>query len=236
MNQVAIIQHSALQSPMRILDWLNTREISAKLYCLDQAADLPELASFDLLVLLGGPMNVDQQADYPWLSAEQALISQAIASGKRLLGFGLGSQLLAQALGAQVTPLERWQIGWLALEKSPNANASPLGRMLAQRLMPMHWQSQGFSLPEGAIALYEGPNDLAQSFVWDERVVGLQFHLECTPLSIHRWLENTPKTLLGDQTAEQIHALDEDALLSSALREPLYRILDYLSGPHAQLC
>lgn len=236
MKRIAVIQHSPHEGLGRITDWLQLRELEHRLYRPFSVQALPDSDSFDLLILLGGAMNAADEQRFAWLAEEKQLIKDAIEQGKRLLGLGLGCQLLAQALGATVEPLGQWQIGWWPLEKSPQSQQSPIGRMLPQRLLPLHWHSQGFSLPEGAVPLYNSPNGMQQSFVWDERVVGLQFHMECTPQSIESLLNQYARDLTQPGEVQDSAAIQDGALLSSSLRMPLYRMLDYLSGPHAVLC
>lgn len=235
MNRIAILEHNPLMAAYQINHWLSLRELEGDLYQLHQNPALPALDSFDVLIILGGEMAVEDAAQYPWLSAEKALIQTAIESGKHLLGIGLGCQLLAQALGGEVRPLDGWQIGWWPLEKAPQAQQSPIGRMLPQQILPLHWHNHGYTRPQGAIPLYRAANGMEQSFVWQERVIGLQFHLECTAQSINSWLAQQPTfTPVGDvQSTEAIH---DGSHLSCALRTPLFRLLDYLSGPHPTLC
>ena len=235
MNRIAILEHNPLMGPFKISQWLELRELCSDVYALHQNPALPDADSFDVLIILGGEMAVSDAAKYPWLEAEKALIQEAIAEGKRLLGIGLGCQLLAQALGSEVMPLKHAQIGWWPLEKATEANQSPIGRMLPQQILPLHWHNHGYTRPKGAIPLYRAANGIEQSFVWQERVVGLQFHLECTAQSVTTWLsQHPPLTPVGD--VQSFDAIHDGAALSCSLRAPLYRLLDYLSGPHPTLC
>lgn len=141
---------------------------------------LPTLDDFDGLVVMGGPMGVADTDRYPWLQPELELIGQAVQAGKRLLGICLGAQLIAAALGAQVTK-NRWrEIGWFPLARDPQAAGSVFGALFPETVEVFHWHGDTFALPDGAVRLASSAACIEQGFVLNEQVVGLQFHLEMT--------------------------------------------------------
>ncbi|WP_028238353.1 type 1 glutamine amidotransferase [Stutzerimonas azotifigens] len=220
--RIAILRNAAFSGPGRIGDWLAWRGLPARIHPLYEDAALPALDDFDLLLILGGTAEADD-AGYPWLEAEGELIRAALADGKRLLGIGLGARLLAEALGAR-RRLESAGIGWLALELAAQAKRSPLGRMLPQRLLAPHWYREGFELPAGAVPLYTSARGACQGFIWNERAIGLQCHLESTPDCLEALRQASGEAPLRNEAAQV-----PDCRMS------LYRILDYVSGPHALL-
>lgn len=236
MKRIAILQHAAFEGPARIADWLALRDLPAQVHHLYAGDALPRLDDFELLVLLGGPMNIDEEYLHPWLGAEKALLREALAAGKRILGICLGGQLLADALGAQVKAMGQAEIGWWPLEKHGDACHSPLGRMLPQRLMALHWHAQAFALPEKAIALYGSAACRWQGFVWEERAVALQCHLESTPDSVDALLSHAAADLRLPGAVQDAASIRDGNDHCRSPGMPLYRLLDYLSGPHAALC
>lgn len=232
--RVAILQHVPFEGPGRIAQWLELRAAQARIYPLHAGGSLPALEDFDLLVMLGGPMSVHDEALYPWLREEKALIRAALEGEKRVLGICLGGQLLAEALGAEVRPGEV-EIGWWPLEKNPLADRSPLGRMLPQRLLALHWHGETFELPDGAIPLYGSAACANQGFVWREHAIALQCHLESTPESIEALLQACPEDLARPGSVEDAAAIRDGYPQCSALAPTLFRLLDYLTGPHAVL-
>lgn len=232
--RVAILQHVPFEGPGRISQWLELREAQVRTFALYANARLPRTGDFDLLIVLGGPMSVHDEADLPWLKAEKQLIRKALDAGKRVLGICLGGQLLAEGLGAEVRKGEA-EIGWWPMEKHPQAERSPLGRMLPQRLLAMHWHGETFDLPQGAIPLYGSAACANQGFVWEERAIGLQCHLESTPESIEALLEACPEDLRMSGSVEDAAAIRDGYPHCSALAPTLFRLLDYLTGPHAVL-
>ncbi len=139
---------------------------------------------------MGGPMGVNDAAEYSWMLQEKLLISQAIEQGKLVLGICLGAQLIADVLGAPVTRNEHKEIGWLPVRLHPPVTLSPVFADLPEKFMAFHWHGDTFACPTGAkpAAFSEGCNN--QAFMYDNRVVGLQFHLETSAESMERLLSN----------------------------------------------
>ncbi|AZC21165.1 type 1 glutamine amidotransferase [Pseudomonas sp. CMR5c] len=235
--RVLILQHSAAAGPGRINQWLLERATSVHICHVHAQARLPRLDSFDLLILLGGPMSVHDEVQAPWLVAEKRLLRKTLSAGKRVLGIGLGGQLLAQALGAQVRPCAVSEIGWWPVEKYPSAQDSPLGLALPERLMAFHWHGESFDLPKGALPLYRSAACANQGFIWQERAIGLQCLLQSDLQSIEALLQSRPRGWLSaEQDAGPESVEDRQAILAgiphcSGLAPTLFRVLDYLSGP-----
>lgn len=176
---ICILQHVAFEGPARIADWLISQGHTFTICHLYQAEPLPKVKDFDALIVLGGPMNVSDEALYPWLAAEKRLIRKTLESDRPLLGICLGGQLIAEALGAHIQPCQDAEIGWWPIEKHALCDLAwpPV-------LKVFHWHAQGFSLPVDAQPLAFSPACEHQGFTWDAgRVIGLQFHLETTQAS-----------------------------------------------------
>lgn len=233
--RVAIIQHVPFEGPAAILDWLAGYAVRPEVFLPYEDGRLPTVECFDLLILLGGPMSVHDEVSLPWLSAEKRLIHQALMAGKRLLGICLGGQLLAEALGAPVTRCTGAEIGWWPLEKHIDSSRSPLGRMLPQRLMALHWHGEQFAIPKGAIALYGSAACANQGFVWRERAVALQCHLESTAESVEALLAHCADELSRPGAVQDRAALRDGISHGRSANSTLFRLLDYLTGGHAHL-
>ena len=169
---------------------------------------LPPLDHFDLLIVMGGPMGVHDQDQYPWLQSEKDFLRQVIAAGKPVLGVCLGAQLLADVLGAQVTANKEKEIGWFPLERVGNVPEGLEG-VLPECPTVFHWHGDTFTLPDKAVRLYSSAACVNQAFVYEGRVIGLQFHLETTPVSAASLVENCRVELVPApwiQTEEEILA------------------------------
>ncbi|WJR80752.1 glutamine amidotransferase [Bradyrhizobium sp. NP1] len=146
-----------------------------------------ELAEDDLFIVLGGPIGAYEEHRYPFLAEELRLIERALRRRSRVLGICLGAQLLARALGARVYPGRAREIGIGAIALTPEGRDSCLGRLAPDPLV-LHWHGDTFDLPAGTVRLASTEITPNQAFAHENRVLGLQFHIEAAPRGIERWL------------------------------------------------
>jgi GMP synthase-like glutamine amidotransferase len=104
MMRVAVLQHVEFEGPAAVADWAATRGFSLRVFHLYREATLPLLHDFDMLTVMGGPMSANDEVRFGWLGPEVALVREAIAADKTVLGICLGAQIIAKALGARVYP------------------------------------------------------------------------------------------------------------------------------------
>lgn len=145
------------------------------------------LHSPDLLVVLGGPLSVNDTADYPFLTPEIAFVRQCIREGKPVLGLCLGAQLIARALDARVYPMGHKEVGWSPLSATAQGQVHPLRHLLLGGLEVLHFHGETFDLPEGAELLASTELCKNQAFSVGPRVLGLQFHPEVTAQGLESW-------------------------------------------------
>jgi GMP synthase-like glutamine amidotransferase len=182
---------------------------------------------FDWLIIMGGPMNVYQYRDHPWLRAERDLIARAVAAGKRVLGVCLGAQLIADALGGKVYQNDEREIGWFPVRSVPDGDASPF--KFPPEVMVFHWHGDTFSLPPGSRWLAESAGCPHQAFAVGSRVLGLQFHLEMSAADIGRIAEDcgdelTPARYV--QAVERILTQAKDNVSALVLLDRLLSALE----------
>jgi GMP synthase (glutamine-hydrolysing) len=148
----------------------------------------PRLEGYDGLVVLGGPMSVDDTAAHPHLETEAELLLEAIERRMPVLGICLGAQLIARTLGAWVGSNPEKEIGWYDVKPTEDAREDPLLRHFAGSERIFQWHSDAFELPEGAVHLASSAACANQAFRYREHVYGFQFHLEVDERLIERWL------------------------------------------------
>jgi len=148
---------------------------------------------------MGGPMSVNDESGYPWLKTEKQFIQQAVSDNKTVIGICLGAQLLASALGGQVFPNNKKELGWFPVYFNDNAPDSFLLKDLPGKFISFHWHGDTFQLPEGAVHLAFSEACQHQAFLIGNKVLGLQFHPEATPESLEAMLENGRNELIVDE-------------------------------------
>jgi GMP synthase-like glutamine amidotransferase len=188
---------------------------------------LPAIEEVDFLLILGGPMSVNDEAGYPWLTAEKMFIRDFIHTGKPVLGICLGAQLIANALGARVYPNAEKEIGWFPII---NTATSPACFQFPTALTAFHWHGETFELPEGAERLASSTACRNQAFQVGTRAIGLQFHLETTPASAHQLMNHCRDELAPAryvQTEQQIESAHLDCY--STINTEMTRLLEYLT-------
>lgn len=198
---------------------------------LHAGEELPPADAFDRIVVMGGPMGVHDDADHPWLKREKRYLREGIEAGKCILGVCLGAQLLADVLGAEVRRGANKEIGWFPVDFTGSALASGLFRGAARRLMVFHWHGDSFEIPRGALHLASSAGCANQGFLYDGRVLGLQFHMESTAESVSDILKHCGHEIIPApyvQTAERMRS--EDPEVYSQIHSALFRILDRLPG------
>jgi len=226
---IHVLQHVPFEGPAQIAHWAERRGHDLAISHLYAGDPLPDLDAFDRLVVMGGPMGVGDEAEYSWLRPEKARIADAIRAGKSVVGVCLGAQLIAEALGAEVFPNAVKEIGWLPIELTEAGRAHPLLEDLPPAPTVFHWHGDTFSLPDGAVHLARSAHCEQQAFLYDGRVLALQFHLESTPDSVaaictHCADEIQPAATI--QTAAEMREADLDTY--SAITRMLEALLDRL--------
>lgn len=199
---------------------------------IDAPADPPaadELRAADLLVVLGGPISVTDVERYPFLEAELAGVAARARDGAPTLGICLGAQLLARALGAEVTRTSAVEIGYAPVALTDAGRDSVLAPLAG--IPVLHWHGEQFALPEGATSLASTPVTRHQAFAVGDALLGIQFHPEVDRLE--PWL-------VGHAAELDAHGLDPRDLrrdaathgpaLATAARAALGAWLDGLPG------
>src|SRR5256885_8398282 len=206
-----VIQHEPGEGPGTLASLVR----GARLVRTFAGDPIPEEA--DALVVLGGGMGVYEQDRLPHLADEIRLLQDCVERGRPVLGICLGSQLLAAALGAEVTRAPRKEIGFYRVRLLPAARQDALLSGAPESFVAFHWHGDAFALPAGAVPLASSTLTPLQAFRFGSRAWGLQFHLEVDDEVLRRMLEGEAE--LSEEGVDPAHLLEQGARELPRLRE-----------------
>ena len=146
-----------------------------------------ETLSDNLLIILGGPISVNDVAMFPFIETEIEILKQRIKADKPTLGICLGAQLIASALGANIYPGKEKEIGWYGLSLTSAGQQSALRYLGSEHCSMLHWHGETFDLPEHAVLLASSEKYINQAFCVGSHVLALQFHPEITQRVMEKW-------------------------------------------------
>jgi GMP synthase-like glutamine amidotransferase len=204
-----VLQHVPFEDVGSMADWLSGRHAVTTYTRFHASPQLPGLDGIDLVIVMGGPMSVNDTHAHPWLVSEQAFIKEAVERGTAVIGVCLGAQAIAAALGARVFPNACKEIGWFPVEAVPVEGNDALA--LPVRFDAFHWHGETFDLPPGAVHLARSAACEHQAFQFGRNVIGLQFHLETTPESAGQLIEHCRAELVNEPCIQS-----EDVMRSTA--------------------
>lgn len=227
-KNILCLMHVSFEGPGIILDWINEREHQIHYTRLYLGESLPDDSEPDMVIIMGGPMNVFDFHIHSWMEEEIEWVKGFILTGKPLLGICLGAQIIASALGEEVYPGPHKEIGWHNLQLLPALGDFKICKELPVTRKAFHWHGDTFNIPKGATRIAGSQAFRNQGFIYDNRVMALQFHLEMTQESIRAMVENC-----RDELVEGIHIQSEKEILSEknsfeTNQKLMYQILDYL--------
>ena len=229
-----VLQHYWCETPGIFLDVLRERNILTVTICGANGNAYPsDLSAYSGVIVMGGPMGVHEEEQYPWLHHEDALLKEAIQRDMPTLGICLGSQLLAKAAGAEVKPGGRKEIGWYSLSLSAAALHDPLWQSFPQTFEAFEWHGDIFSLPPRAVSLASSALYPHQAFRVGQRVYGVLFHLEVTAEMIQTWLQAFADELTSvrsyiDPTVIEKDLIEHATRLNSLAREFMGKFCELL--------
>ncbi|MBV7531143.1 type 1 glutamine amidotransferase [Chitinophaga sp. sic0106] len=224
-------QHVSFEGLGCIAEWCRTQGhtlTATKWFEPDANADAA--ATADWLIIMGGPMGVYDQDQYPWLTTEINIVKTALEQKKKVLGICLGSQILAAALGANVYAHTQKEIGWYPVDFTFQEQAADLINVLPQHMDVFHYHGDTFDIPNGATRFAASAACNNQAFMYDN-AIGLQFHIELTPTSLVAMIDHGQAEITagGPFVQQRNHILANTPQLS-VNNNALVNLLNYLAA------
>ena len=187
--KILVLQHEQVEHPGSFRQYLNEDGHTWDTVHLDAGDALPSLDDYEALWVLGGPMDVWQEDEHPWLRDEKKFIKEAVQErGLPYLGLCLGHQLLADALGGEVGPSDTPEIGVLDVQLTEVGANGVLLDGLPDTFPCLQWHSAEIkTMPAGSVCLATSPACAVQAMGWGPRAYSLQFHLEVEADTVDNW-------------------------------------------------
>lgn len=187
--KILVLQHVDVEHPGIFRDFFKADGLTWDTVELDAGETLPDVAAYDLMVVMGGPQDVWQEEEFPWLADEKAAIRRFVVDlGRPFLGVCLGHQLLASAIGGEVGPAKMPEVGILKIEMTREGRSDPIFRSIADPMAVLQWHgAEVLAVPQGAEILARSESCPVQAFRYGKWAYGMQFHVEITGQTVADW-------------------------------------------------
>lgn len=217
--RILVFQHIAIEHPGIFREFLRADGVDIHAVELDEGAPIPPLDGYDALWVMGGPMDVWEEDQHPWLLAEKAAIREAVrVRHLPFLGLCLGHQLLGEACGGRVGKMAAPEVGMLSVDLTEAARNDPLFSALASPQPCLQWHGAAvLEAPADAVVLATSPVCSVQAMRVGRRAWGIQYHMEITACTVAEW-SRVPEyatalaATLGEGAVERLAQAAADAL------------------------
>lgn len=224
--KIICIQHVDFETPGAIETWAREKNHSLQIIKPYNDERLPSVKDFDFLISMGGPQSPRDANHLPYLRDEVALLKEAVAQHKYVLGFCLGAQLIGEALGGKTLKSPEKEVGVFPITLTSEGQQDPLFQGLPLSFPVIHWHNDMPGSTKESILLAFSEGCPIQAYRYGPRVYGLQFHMEITQKGIQDLISHAPEDLNPSrftQTREELLQQNYEMI-----HQQLYLMLDRL--------
>jgi GMP synthase-like glutamine amidotransferase len=201
MKPIRLFRHINCSAPGYLGQFLENNGIPFEIACIDNNTQVPDtLDDISGLVIMGGPGDVN--SPLVWMRQEELLIQRAAAAGIPVMGICLGGQMMARALGGEVSSKYRLEVGWHHVERVADSAGQSWMQGLPTRFEVFQWHAHEFQLPPGATALFTSRCTPCQAFALGN-MLAMQFHLEITATTVRSLTREFPSDMKGQSSCVQ---------------------------------
>ncbi|NOX88823.1 MAG: type 1 glutamine amidotransferase [Calditrichaeota bacterium] len=222
--RVHFIQHVPFEGPGCISAFLQPKHQLSYTH-LYRGQPLPSPGQIDCLIIMGGPMSIFDEQKYPWLKEEKRFIAEVIESDKVALGICLGAQLIAHVLGAKIEKNKYREIGWFPIYRNSEIENTLLNDVFPGELEVFHWHGDTFELPENSVLIASSEACKNQGFILENRIIGLQFHLEATPETAKALISHGRRELDNSRYVQSEREILSSEAKFDAINKVMFRLL-----------
>ncbi len=228
---ILIVKHIDIEGPGTLGEFLDERKIPYRIIDLGEGEILPEdFSDISAVVVLGGPMNVYEENQYPFLVQEHIFIQEVLKKQIPFLGICLGSQLLAKAAGAKVVKSPVKEIGWYNVQLTPEGQKDPLFKGFKENEPIYHWHGDMFEIPSEGNLLATAQGCPHQAIKVGANAYGLQFHVEVTDKSIKEWCDEYCQNDLPGRPEHAQNMLNDYVRYEQQFRSQANRLYENFLG------
>ena len=190
--EVIVLQHIKIEDPGYIKDLMIADGVKLTTIELDEGDRIPDdIAKFDAMFCMGGPMDTWMEKDYPWLIDEKKRIKEFVVDLKKpYLGFCLGCQLLGEVIGGRVVKSNNSEIGMLNIDFSENKKNDLLFSKFPEKITSLQWHSyevRNLESNKNVTLIASSPETKYQIFKYQNHAYGIQFHIEVKDTTVNAW-------------------------------------------------
>lgn len=211
-----------------IEDWIDQKKFESAKTNFYEEYHFPDLNDFDILIIMGGPMSVNNENKFPWLSEEKQFIKKAIDADKVILGICLGSQLIAQVLGVKVFQNKNKEIGWFKITRENITNNDSAFNIIPDNQIVFQWHGDTFEIPDGAVKTFGSEACTNQAFIYREKIFALQFHLEITETGLIDLINHNRNELVTSNFIQTENDILDKALNCQETNKLMFEFLDQI--------